>query len=158
VTVGTPNAKGAAAASSAFARYTVIAGDPATPEDEADVALTAQVSDVRERTSLLDYLGQLQLRAAVGLTDRGSGPSGGEPATLQGVEVAVTLPCTPTLGLAGSVCSVSTTLNAVAPGIVRERARAIWALGQVQVYDGGPDGDADTPNNSPFMRQGIFVP
>ena len=113
---------------------------------------------MRERTSLLDYLGQLQLRAAVGLTDRGSGPSGGEPATLQGVEVAVILPCTPTLGLEGSVCSASTTLDAVLPGVVRERARAIWELGPVEVLDGGPDGDAGTPDNSPFMRQGVFVP
>jgi hypothetical protein len=159
VTVGTPDANGAAAASSGFARYAVIAGDPATPEDEADVALSAQVTDVRERSAaLLDYVGELQLRAGVLLTDRSSGPTGSEPATVQSLELPVTLSCTPTLGLEGSTCSVSTTLDAVTPGIVRERTRAIWELGQVQVDDGGPDGDADTPNNSPFMRQGIFVP
>jgi PKD repeat protein/glucose/arabinose dehydrogenase len=159
VTVGTPDANGAAAASSGFARYAVIAGDPATPEDEADVALSAQVTDVRERSAaLLDYVGELQLRAGVLLTDRSSGPTGSEPATVQTLELPVTLSCTPTLGLEGSTCSVSTTLDAVTPGIVRERTRAIWELGQVQVDDGGPDGDADTPNNSPFMRQGIFVP
>ena len=159
VTVGTPDANGAAAASSGFARYAVIAGDAGTPEDEADVALTAQVTDVRERSApLLDYSGELQLRAAVGLTDRGSGPAGTDPATLQAVAVPVTVPCTPTVGLEGSVCSVSTTLDAVLPGIARERARAVWELGQLEVRDGGPDGDAETPDNSVFMRQGVFVP
>ena len=44
------------------------------------------------------------------------------------------------------------------PGVVAERARAIWELGQVEVRDGGPDGDADTPDNAVFARQGIFVP
>ena len=31
--------------------------------------------------------------------------------------------------------------------------------GQVQVYDGGADGDADTPgDNTLFLSQGVFVP
>jgi hypothetical protein len=53
---------------------------------------------------------------------------------------------------------VSTTLDAVLPGLVRERARAIWELGQVEVLDGGADGMAATPGNAVFMRQGLFVP
>ena len=159
VTIGTPDTNGLASASSGFARYTVMAGNAATPEDDADVALSAEVSDVRERGSLLlDYAGELQLRAAMELTDRGSGATGVEPATLAALDLPVTMPCTPTLGVQGSVCSVSTTLDAVLPGVVREGARAVWELGQVQVADGGSDGDADTPDNSPFMRQGIFIP
>jgi hypothetical protein len=40
-----------------------------------------------------------------------------------------------------------------------EASRASWALGQVVVYDGGPDSDADTQSgNTPFLRQAIFVP
>jgi hypothetical protein len=159
VTVGTPDANGVAAASTGFARYAAIAGSAATPEDEADVALAAQVSDVRERgAALLDYAGELQLRASLALTDRGSGATGSEPATVQSLALPVTLPCTPTLGLEGSVCSVSTTLDAITPGIVREGARGVWQLGRVEVTDGGPDGDADTPDNSVFMRQGLFIP
>jgi hypothetical protein len=158
VTVGSPDANGHAAASSGFAQFKPIVGNAATPEDEADVALSAQVGDVLDQSGLVDYLGELQLRASVTVTDRGSGPAGGEPATVQSVPLPVTLPCTLTVGLEGSTCEVSTTLDAVAPGIVQERARAIWELGQVALMDGGPDGDADTPDNSPFMRQGIFVP
>jgi hypothetical protein len=42
---------------------------------------------------------------------------------------------------------------------VKEGNRSIWGLGQVEVYDGGADQDADTPaDNTPFMKQGVFVP
>ena len=45
------------------------------------------------------------------------------------------------------------------PGAVTEGTRAIWALDQVQVYDGGPDGDADaTGDTRLFAVQGVFVP
>ena len=38
-------------------------------------------------------------------------------------------------------------------------ARAIWQLHQVQVFDGGYDGDpGTTSDNSVFMREGVFVP
>ena len=45
------------------------------------------------------------------------------------------------------------------PGLITGGKRAIWELGQVGVYDGGADADADTPgDNTLFMTQGIFVP
>jgi hypothetical protein len=34
----------------------------------------------------------------------------------------------------------------------------VWELGQVEVLDGGADGDVDTPGNAVFARQGIFIP
>ncbi len=34
----------------------------------------------------------------------------------------------------------------------------IWQLGDVEVYDGGADGDVDTTPNTLFMRQGVFAP
>ena len=37
-------------------------------------------------------------------------------------------------------------------------ARKIWELGQMEVIDGGPDGDVDTPGNAVFARQGVFIP
>ena len=40
-----------------------------------------------------------------------------------------------------------------------EGDRAIWQLGQVQLFDGGVDGDAETAaDNTLFATQGIFVP
>ena len=45
------------------------------------------------------------------------------------------------------------------PGAAAEGTRAIWALDKLRVFDGGPDGDADTEaDNSLFATQGVFVP
>jgi len=47
----------------------------------------------------------------------------------------------------------------VVPGLVIGGERAFWELGQVSVYGGGADGDADTAgDNTLFMTQGIMVP
>jgi PKD repeat protein len=159
VTIGTQDANGRPAAFAGMVRYAVRPGIAATPEDEADVTLDAQVSDVHDATSLLPYVGELQLQTTLRATDRGSGPAQDEPATTQEVTLAVTLPCTAELDLgAGAVCTVSTTLDAVLPGVVKERARSIWQLGQIEVFDGGPDGDVDTAGNAVFARQGVFIP
>ena len=53
-------------------------GNPATPADEADVALRVQISDVREQGTLADYTGEVQPRTIARLTDRtGSGGTAG---------------------------------------------------------------------------------
>ena len=45
------------------------------------------------------------------------------------------------------------------PGAAPEGRRAIWQLGRVAVYDGGSDGDADTPaGDTLFATQGVFIP
>ena len=52
-----------------------------------------------------------------------------------------------------------TDLNTLLPGALVDGRRAMFETGQVEVYDGGPDSDADTASgNTPFMRQGVFVP
>jgi hypothetical protein len=58
----------------------------------------------------------------------------------------------------GATCTVTTSANTVVPGSVQSGARAIWELGPVQVFDGGPDGVASTPDNLLFADQGVFVP
>ena len=159
ITIGTPDANGNPSLSVGSVRYAVRSGNTATPEDEADVALEARITDVRTAGTLLDYLGELQVRVPLRITDRGSGAAQDEPATTDGVTVPATMPCTMTIDpAAGASCSVSTTLDAVLPGVVRERTRAIWELGQIEVTDGGPDGDAETADNAAFARQGIFIP
>ena len=71
----------------------------------------------------------------------------------------MTVPCAGTLDpLSGSDCDVATTADALAPGTVREGGRGVWQLNGVEVLDGGPDGDVDTPGNAVFARPGIFVP
>jgi hypothetical protein len=47
----------------------------------------------------------------------------------------------------------------VIPGSTPEGTRAVWALDQVKVYDGGPDEVAATEaGNSLYATQGLFVP
>jgi hypothetical protein len=58
----------------------------------------------------------------------------------------------------GSRCSVTTTADAITSATVRENRRSIWELGQVRVFDGGPDGLASTQDNTLFAVQGVFVP
>ena len=64
---------------------------------------------------------------------------------------------TPSTATGGS-CSVDTSINAVAPGAVSDGDRVIAQLGQVRVFDGGPDGQISTADNDLFAVQGLFVP
>ena len=158
LTVGTFDANGQPPQSLGQLRLSVVPGDPATPADEADVNATFDLEDVRRQGTLADYAGQLQAALAVRLTDRVNGTSQDEAATVSDLSFAITVPCDPTVAAVGSTCSVATSFDAVVPGSVQERKRSIWALDQVEVFDGGIDGVASTTPNTLFAVQGIFVP
>jgi glucose/arabinose dehydrogenase len=159
LTVGTPDANGQASAFIGSVRLGVHPGDPATTADEADVALVAKAVDVRRRSDLWDYTGELGLRLPLRITDRDNGgtPTSGH-GTVQDAALDVPVQCTATPTAVGSTCAVSTTVDAVAPGVAREGERAVWALDRIQVFDGGADGVASTSPNTLFATQGIFVP
>ena len=236
LTAGTPDSNGRAAQSIASIAFGVHPGDPSTPANEADVGILASITDVRNKSDLSDYDGELQgstihrvtdrqntavLRGSIGSvadtspikvttttnhqlstgahvlisgasapcanatwtitvvsyrqftldgsTGCGNGiggtwqstdPQPPDQGTVQDVPFSFAIPCSGTSdpGI-GSTCSVSTTANALEPGIVVEGQRAIWQLGQVKVYDGGADGLASTTgDNTLFMDEGIFVP
>jgi low-density lipoprotein receptor class B len=160
LTVGTSDANGAAANSVGSVTFRALNGDPATPADEADLKLIAKVTDVRLKAGLGDYTGELQANARLRITDRASGPGVNEPATVQDFIFRFTVPCQTTLSTTiGSTCAVTTTADAIAPGTVREKARTIWQLAQIELFDGGPDGLASTASgNTLFETQGVFVP
>jgi hypothetical protein len=152
LTVGAPDANGAPARAIAFARLVVRPGDAGTAADEADVAITVRAGDVRERTSLADFSGELQARVTVRITDgwNGSEAGGGtDAATVTDLPFEVPVPCEATAGPEGGACAADTTMDALAPGAAREGSRAIWELGAIAVLD---------PGGRPFLRQGIFVP
>jgi hypothetical protein len=158
LTVGTPDANGAPANSIGSARVEAILGNPSTPANEADVRVSLNFSDVRQKASLADYTGQLQLVANARVTDRFSGPTQGDAATGD-VSFPVTVPCAATSSTTiGSTCAIVTTFNSVVPGSIVEQKRAIWAMQKMDVYDGGPDGVASTTPNTLFATQGVFVP
>jgi glucose/arabinose dehydrogenase len=161
LTVGTADANGQPTSSSGLVRFRAVVGDPDTPADEADVGLRLQLTDVRRRADLTDYTGELRASVATRITDGDNPPpAGGAPdGTVTDNPFEFTVPCTATGSTSiGATCSVTTTVDAVVAGAVKEGMRANWQLGQVEVFDGGPDDDGDTTPNTLFARQGVFVP
>ena len=161
LTVGTPDANSAAAQSIGSLRLRVCLVAPCGGGGTApDVVITASLTDVRNKAGLGDYAGELQARFTLRLTDRANGGSLTESATLGDRTFAFTLPCSVTGSTSiGSTCAVSTRANALVPGIAAAGNRAIWQATQVEVLDGGSDGDVDTASgNTVFARQGVFVP
>ena len=158
LTVGTFDANGQNANSVGSVALRVVTGDPANPPDDADVRLSASVTDVRNKAGLADYAGELQVKLPLRITDKQSGPAADERAT-GSTTFNFTVPCVVT-GAAGvgSTCSVTTTADSVIPGSVLEAKRAVWQVEGVQVFDGGSDGVASTAGNTLFASQGLFVP
>jgi hypothetical protein len=150
LTVGTPDANGNGASSVGSVTYRV---------DTSDVLFEVALTDVRNKTSLSDYTGQLQLDQTLRLTDRKNGPDQDEPATVVDTSFPVTVPCAATAStIVGSTCSISASANALVPGAVTAGERAVWELGQIKLFDGGADGLAATQPNTLFADQALFVP
>ena len=162
LTVGTPDGNGQAAQSSGVLTLQEVGESPINPGngDQANVNFTFQFSDVRRKSDLLDYTGELRAVLTLRITDRLSGPGQDTPATTNDVPFGITIPCASTpSGTIGSNCNVTTSADAVTVNSVREGRRTVWGLGSVQVFDGGADGDADTAgDNTLFAVQGTYVP
>jgi hypothetical protein len=168
LTVGTFDANGAAPNSVGYVNFRYVCNPPAPnptglctdPGEQADVELTASVTDVRNQPNLTDYAGELRVQTTLRVTDRLNLPAGITPATTIDSPFGFTMTCLPTASDSiGSTCSAATHADAVMPGIVLEDKRSVWQLSKVQVYDGGADGDADTAgDNTLFMEQGLFAP
>jgi virginiamycin B lyase len=159
LTVGTLDANGAAAKSTGSVRLDVKIGDSTTVADEADIRLASSITDVRRRSDLLDYPGELQARLPIRITDKNNSPPAGSSATTQDTLFAFTVPCAVTSDTTvGSTCATSTTADAVLAGVIKEEVRSIWKVGQIEVLDGGPDGVASTAGNTVFAHQGVFAP
>jgi hypothetical protein len=172
LTVGTPDANGAAANSTGFVKFRPLVGAPGPPDD-SDVILAASVSDVRckagtsacgsaNATGGPDYTGELQADATIRITDHYNAvdPGGGtDPATVVDVPTPINLTCASTADTStGAVCSISgnTCLGCLTP--LKDGKRTVAEIGQVRVLDGGADGVAATTPNTLFAVQGIFIP
>jgi hypothetical protein len=159
LTIGSPDANTKAANSTGYVSFTAVPGNASTLADEADAKIKASITDVRRKSDLGDYTGQLQLVPTLRITDKLNGSSPVDPATVSDLDFPVTVPCATTVDTnVGSTCSIATTADSVLPGTIAELKRTILQLGQVKVLDGGADGLAATPDNSPFAIQGVFVP
>jgi Tol biopolymer transport system component len=164
LTVGTPDLNAQGANSTGYVTMKVLTEAPIdlTNGDQSDVTFTGQITDVRRESDLADYTGELRLSFGLRRTDRLNGTNTVffQPATTADSSFGFSFGCTTTSSASvGSTCSVATSADAAVPGSTPEFQRAVWQLGQVQVYDGGADGDGDTTgDNTLFMTQGLFAP
>jgi hypothetical protein len=157
LTAGTPDANGAGANMVGTVTALALAGNPATAADEADAKFVVSITDVRRKSDLGDYTGQLQVIPSLRITDRYNGP--GETGTTEDRSISIAVPCSATASTTvGAACAVTTTADSIAPGSLLEGRRSIWQLGQVRVFDGGADGVVSTQDNTLFAVQGVFIP
>jgi hypothetical protein len=158
LTMGTPDANGTAANGSGSVSLITVIGNPSNSVDDADLRLKMSVNDVRNKTGLTDYAGQLKSTTTIRAIDRDNGPS--EVGVMQDTPYSFTVPCTttPASGTTGSTCSVDTTADALVPNTIKENLRTVWQLGKIEVFDGGSDGVASTEPNTRYLVQGFFVP
>ena len=161
VTVGTADANGKPANSTGSVKLSVIVGTPSTPADEADIKIAFSLTDVRKQSDLSDYAGELLASTSLRITDKLNGPSKTLPGTTPDMPFDFTVPCATTEETTiGGRCTLNTTLDALVAGAVTESKRSIYkVLGDVEVFDGGADGAANTAvGNTLFAGSGLFVP
>jgi len=93
------------------------------------------------------------------ITDLDNDPLIPEPATVVDTPFPIMLDCIPTTDPSlGSTCGVSTTANALVPGVVKSGKAAVWEIGEIELKDSGPDGFRGNSDDEVFATQGIFLP
>ena len=166
LTVGSPDANGAPANGVASILLKVKSTSP------EDVIITSSGTDVRCKPATSaavcnsanaadgpDYSGQIQGNATIRISDHYNGPNLNEAATVTDIPFPVNGTCANNIATnTGGTCSVNTTANAVVPGSVKDTQRGIVEISQLQVSDGGADGQVASPDNTLFEVQGIFIP
>jgi dienelactone hydrolase len=153
----------------AFARLDAIEGNPATPQNEADIAITALATDVRNKNGS-DYAGKLVLNSTLRITDTANDVSGGKAGTLEDFSFGAPISCASTADTnLGSICSLTTTANALVPGAFQEGRRTVISAFNVNVLDAGPDASitpasgscppaCGTGDERTYLDQGVFAP
>jgi hypothetical protein len=166
LTIGSPDANGAGANSVGFVLLKVKSTSP------EDVLITSSGSDVRCKAATAaavcssanaadgpDYSGQLQGNAVIRISDHYNGPGLNEAATVQDIPFPVNATCANTASTTeGGLCTANTSANATVPGSVKDLQRGVVEIQQIQVSDGGADGQVATLDNTVFSVQGIFIP
>jgi hypothetical protein len=162
LTLGAPDVTGTPAEGTGSIELKVLGESPINIAngDQGDVQITFKLSDVKNKVSpYADYAGEVRGLLGFRITDKYNGSPLTAPATATDLDIPFTVACVPNGGAQGSDCNVTTTLDTLTPNTVRENKRGVWAMSAVKVFDGGADGDADTPgDNTLFMDQGIFAP
>lgn len=181
LTVGTPDSGGAGANSIASLKLKVQSGPP-------DFLMTLNATDIRCRpagppsycsaanaSGGPDYSGEISIQASLRITDhwnsRVQPPAPTDPYDQPGTGLDTgwvpppIASCASTASTSiGGTCSVSTSGNAIAPTFSPTVGgkRFLMEVGQLQVFDGGPDGVAffggPAGSDTLFGVQGVFIP
>jgi hypothetical protein len=69
VTVGTTDANAQDANSEGVIKFIVVHGNPQTPRNDADVKVWFNETDIRKKSDLTDYFGQLRAQVITRITD-----------------------------------------------------------------------------------------
>jgi hypothetical protein len=171
LTVGTPDANGAAANAVGSVRVVVEVGAPGPPDDSA-VQITGDITDVRCKAGVgtcgnanaqggPDYTGELEGNATIRITDHynAAAPGGGtDPATLVDIPMPFQLSCAGTADTSIGATCVFPTETCLGCPVPKEGVRTVIEITQLQIRDGGADGVAASQDNTLFMVQGIFIP
>jgi hypothetical protein len=161
LTVGTPDANGEAPNSNGLLTLKQLGESPIDPNngDQADVSITASISDVFNQSPVTEYTGELRGVLGLRVTDRLNGDFQDYPGTASDATLGFTLSCASTPGSEGGDCNVATTADAVLTNLVQEGKRTVWGISSFELYDGGADADADTTgDNTLFAVPGLFAP
>ena len=175
MTVGTPDANGAAVNSEGFFKITVIVDAPGPP-DGSDLLLNSRITDVRCKAGTTacgnansadgaDYIGDLKSDATIRITDHfnavtaGGGP---DPATVVDLPFPVMLSCSNTSSTSiGGDCTINTSYSACARAIRGSRAGVFssrWRSSRSSTVARTASFPRKPEQNAVFMRQGLFIP
>ena len=133
LTVGTADSNGQVVRYKGHLRLNTIVGNPATPGDQADVAIDFFSNGVLTN-ALTDYTGELRAEVPLQITDKDNTPHPGGPgaATTQEFTFDVDATCAVVSEPSPhSECQTTTTADALIPGAIKEGRHSIWQLGQV---------------------------
>jgi hypothetical protein len=168
LTIGTPDANGAAANSLGSVTIKV------SPTSGDNLTASASISDVRCEPATTacgnanaedgpDYVGELEANMTVRLTDHFNAvePGGGtDPATVIDLPNPMRMFCASTADTStGGVCNIIT--GPCPPGgcsLIRNGDRTVIGIDRIRVFDGGADGQVGTGDKTLFAVQGIFIP
>jgi hypothetical protein len=166
LTVGTPDANGAAPNSVGAVKLRVTGSVPSgviTSGSITDVrclpATDAAVCTGTNAAGGPDYSGDLEGNATARATDHFNGPNHDQPGTVQDVPNPFVFHCFNTADTSvGGVCRVDESQPLIPGPYWWEGQRVVIELTQLEVSDGGPDGNAFTKDNTRFAVQGVFLP